>query len=209
MAYDAREIRVATLERVRKFGLSVSVALPLLDPDLRPRSAVEIEKRILALYSVVAASYGFDRARALSWVQDNVGLSSLSTIERRLLEQPNGDMSRCSEQVEGLFAFAWALSLVSELDFSKHCPGNFYSLFPNIKLDENASAFRNRCALRSVWELVSALDLAYCLHWCLKDASLEGKGSALPVQAHVIVERRRALDWILSDADWDELTLDT
>ncbi len=66
-----------------------------------------------------------------------------------------------------------------------------------------------KARLRSDDQIVSAADLAYCLHWAIRQSELEGKRPPGKVPPYVVVERRRALEWLLSDEDWDDVPLDT
>jgi hypothetical protein len=54
-----------------------------------------------------------------------------------------------------------------------------------------------------------ACDAAYCLHWGINQAGLDGIEPNPGLSYVVIAERRRALEWILNKENWDEITLDT
>ena len=113
------------------------------------------------------------------------------------------------KQVEALNAFAWVLGYVQEMEFDQVCANNLIALYPDIKNKASASEFRAKSNLRSMEEIVEKCDLAYCLHWAITDAQLANRRSPINIGTHVIIERRRALDWILCDQDWEEVSLDT
>lgn len=83
------------------------------------------------------------------------------------------------------------------------------TIFPDLKKEEDSKTFMLKGEIRTLEEIASACDLAYCLHWSLRQAQHEEKpvpGKAAP---HVIIERRRALEWLISSEPWDEVSLDT
>jgi hypothetical protein len=69
--------------------------------------------------------------------------------------------------------------------------------------------YKARVKLRTLEDIVIASDLAYCLHWAVTQACLENNMLPGNVDPYVIIERRRAFDWMLSLEDWDEVNLDT
>ena len=83
-------------------------------------------------------------------------------------------------------------------------------VLPDLKADEPTTRLRVRAgSLRSAEEILSALDISYCLHWAIRDAALTCSPAPAKLTGYVIVERRRALEWLVSEEGWDELTLDT
>jgi hypothetical protein len=108
-----------------------------------------------------------------------------------------------------MWALAWAIGIARELNFSKECDSNFVLLLPNLKQNQTSADFRRKALLRSDDQIVLAADLAYCLHWAIRQSELQRKRPPGKVPPYVVVERRRALDWLLSDDEWDEVSLDT
>lgn len=137
--------------------------------------------------------------------------SGSSRSEQALLKGEANQAVRGALQlrVEALYAFAWALSLIDELDFAAPCPDIVVARYPDLRRDEDASSFRERARLRTADEILEAADLAYCLHWALRQAELDCDPRPGRVDAYVVTERRLALDWILSEEEWHALTLDT
>jgi hypothetical protein len=59
--------------------------------------------------------------------------------------------------------------------------------------------------LRPYPELYAMRDLAYRFHWWTRDSHLKGEDSG-PVQLDIVMERRKALEWILDEQiDWDDM----
>lgn len=206
---DPREIRVHSLLVAKSLGCKSNDRLPLLDKKLTPRPVSKVVERSLALFAVVSASYGFAKESAIAWLENEGAFGSLAGSEKRFLNGEEGDLSIFQSQVEGLNVLGWALGFVRSLEFDQVCDNSLIRIFPDIKNNVSSSAFRAQARFRKLEEITRALDLAYCLHWEVVQNQIEGRQQAPGIKPHVIVERRRALEWILSAEDWDELDLDT
>ncbi len=82
-------------------------------------------------------------------------------------------------------------------------------MLPNLKQSQSSTDFRKKANPRPLEQIVMACDLAYFLHWAIRQAELSGKQPPANLKPYVIVERRRALEWLLSKEAWDEVPLDT
>jgi hypothetical protein len=209
VSFSPAEIRSRSLLIASQAGIAIPSTLPLLDLDAQPRSQAAIVDRLLALHAVAAASYGFDKAKAIEWLKRERLTPAQAETERQFLEHTKGDPLAFRFQVEGMWALAWALNLVGTLNFWSECDDNFVALMPNLLKMEDATAVRAKASLRSRPELCAALDLAYCLHWAIRQAQLEGAEPPDGLTPDIVVERRRALEWLLSAEPWDAVSLDT
>lgn len=203
------DIRVLSTKQANKFGFHIPASLPLLDDGCSPRPREEIVDRALITSVVVASSYGFKKDDALRWLEQESLTQALSPLEKNFLNGSEENQEIFQVRVETLCAFAWSLSLLPEMDFSKYCPNHLVSLYPDFKKLESADRFRGKAKLRSAQELVEVCDAAYCLHWGLNQSTIDGVKPKRRLSRIVVAERRRALEWILSKEDWDEITLDT
>lgn len=203
------QIRKRSLQQAAKLGFMMNEALPWLDDDLRPRPFEEVTGRLLSMLPVAASAHGFDRIKAQAWIEQEKLGDYLTRGERRFIEHGEGAPNLFIVQIEGMWALAWALGLVSELDFSDYSDNRFVSMLPNLKIAEGSAVLRSRLRLRSVEEIMAACDLAYCLHWAIMEAQRFHAKPPGKVEPYVITERRRALEWVLSDDAWDEVLLDT
>jgi hypothetical protein len=205
----ARQIREKSLQLASKVGLAILPTLPLLDGKLRSRSSEEALQRLLCLTATAAVSYGFDRAKAYDWLRQEHLNNLLTEAECRFIERAEGNPQFFQVQVEGMWALAWALGIVSQLDFWKDCDSKFVTVLPNLKASEDSAELRSKAHMRPLDDLLSACDLAYCLHWAVRQAELDGKQLPSRLKGYVVVERRRALEWLLSNEPWDAVSLDT
>jgi len=204
---QASVIRDHSIVQARRLGYSRTPPLPLIDCDLlQPRPQQEIEKRALALSVVVAISYGLDRASGRAWLEREGLYGALSAAEGSFVEDAHSaGGSPFQAQVEALGIFAWALGHAPTLQFDQTLPSNLVKIYPDLRNEESSQRFITGCSLQSRIELISMLDLAYCLHWCIVDTPARSS----KIHLHVVAERRRALEWMLSKDDWEAISLDT
>lgn len=205
---DMRKLRQGSWEVVKNLGFVANEALPLLDDLTIRRSKDEVVDRVFAIHCLGASSFGFDRQKALAWLEREGSLEVLTSTEREFLSGSQMNPTPFMEQIEGMWALCWSLNVVPDLDFSKPCSDDFVKLLPDLKKDEAGAAFRGKASLRDSEEVVAKCDLAYCLHWGVVHAGLTRKLKKA-IKPYVIVERRRALEWLLSEESWDEVPLDT
>ena len=205
---DLRSIRETSWAAAKRLGFVVNDQLPLLDQPKRLRTIDVIVDRIFAMYCTGAIAYGLDRMKASRWLRTEGCSDSLTLRDKDVVATSTSSPIPFMEQIEGMWALCWSVTCVSELDFSKPCSSGFVKMLPDLKQDQRGSAFRARATLRSSSELIAHCDLAYCLHWGSVHSGIPVKLNKL-VKPYMISERWRALEWIFSDVDWDELELDT
>lgn len=207
MAIDL--IREQSRKEALRLGFPVNDALPLLDHVQSARTSDEVLRRLLCMHAAAACAHGFDRDKAAAWLRQENLVGDLADSERSFIERGDGDPHRFIILVEGMWALAWVLGIVPRLDFGQNCDGKFATLLPNLKTAEGTVRLRDLINPRSNDEILAACDLAYCLHWSIIEAQLGNRKPPGTVQPYVIEERRRALEWLVGDKDWDKITLDT
>jgi hypothetical protein len=200
--------RSRSVARLAEVGINVPSSLPLLD-DLSLRPAEEILDRLICLHAVAAVARGFDREKAYAWISQEGTLENLTQDERKLILTGAGDLDVFKVQVEGMWALSWVLSIVPRLDFWSGCDSRFVTMLPDLKKGESSSNFRARAQLRSEIEVGIQCDLAYCLHWALREAELKGSQPPRGLTPYIVTERRRALEWAIGTDAWDMISLDT
>lgn len=203
-------LRAQSWNEVERLGLPTNPDLPELDAVHLTRSQSEAEDRLLCMLATAAAAYGLPSREARAWLQSQDLWRRAEAEERLFLESGAGEARTFKEQIEGMWALAWALSLARTLDFGVDCPSDFVSMLPDLRNAESPAAVRRRFQLRPVSEIRRKLDLAYCLHWAVRHLELEGKKVPLRSRGFVVRERRRALEWLTSeDTTWYDMDLDT
>lgn len=206
---DARLLRSRTLLICEGWGIAISDALPLLDSDMSLRSKDEVVDRLLCLNACVAFAFGLDREKASDWLSREGLEESLAPEEKRLLSGERLDLEQFQLQVDAIWALVWALRMGDVLDFQTPVPSDLVHRLPDLKSGEDSSGLRRRATLRSLEEVAYKCDLAYCLHWALRESALGASALSRPLDYHLVEERRRALDWLVSDESWEDLSLDT
>jgi Domain of unknown function (DUF4272) len=207
--FDYELIRQKSLTMAKRLIYPVSETLPLLDPPDREKSVNEVVNRSLCIEVALACSVGCARNKAGAWILQE-GLSEiLSESESKFICDSFGYPPKFWDKAEALWAFVWSLGIIESLDYTKACSNDLVRMLPELKDQESSVAFRAKVNLRPMAEIIEALDLAYCLHWSVRDAEIRGQKNPGKVKPHVIVERRRALEWIVGSDDWDNVQLDT
>jgi YD repeat-containing protein len=205
-----RCIRDKNIRRTQRLGITIPDALPLLDEGLQMRETSDVVCRLLALDAVVSAACGFPKEKAAEWLNQEGLLDWLTAEERSFILDDLGEAQIFQVEVEAAWALAWAVQIADKMDFAKECPSYFVTLVPDLKRMETSTHLRKRARARCVQEVVSACDLAYCLHWALTESELHGSGSGgEALIPYVIVERRHALEWLLSNESWEDVPMDT
>jgi hypothetical protein len=134
-------------------------------------------------------------------------LAHLTHGEKLFLSGADSSVGLFKMQVEALWALSWCLSLVPALSFADPCSASFVSMLPDLKAGEAGATLREKAHLRALLDISKVRDLAYVLHWGLRQSALDGRPAPLP--EYVVAERRRALEWLLSEEPWDQVSLDT
>lgn len=181
--------------------------LPYLDRT-EPRASSEVAERALVLHAMLQIHLGAPIDVIASWLRANQLDYSLSRHERSILTNESlteQETINLYWYIEALWAMVWAGQLTEDLALDEHVGGNLASLLPNLQLNEDGYSFRRRFLLRPFEEIYGMLDLYYRAHWYARDGQLNNY-STEPFNLDVIMERRRALEWI-SDrklADWED-----
>jgi hypothetical protein len=205
---ETKAFRSRSLARLTEAGITIPTALPSIgDFSLRP--ADEILDRIICLNAVAAVAYGFSREHASAWLSREQLFANLTEDERLFISKGVGDADTFKIQVEGIWALSWIVGIVKEIDFWRECDPHFVTLLPNLKSAESSSGFRARARVRDNAAVGAEADLAYCLHWTIREADIHGAPVPAGITPYIVTQRRRAFDWAIGDSAWDEVSDDT
>ena len=207
-AASAREESVRVLADL---GLPTPAMLPLLD-DFTLRPTEEILRRMGVLSALAAVAYGCPAATALKWVRSSDLVKDLLPAELAYFARGTHEPSDPEASLpEALFGLAWALQLSgAPLDFQTAAPDDLIHVVPHPP--PGARDWRSLVSSsrpRPAAEVGRMLDLYYCLHWTAVEAGLRGRPLGSGPKWSAVVERRRALEWLVSADAWDEVALDT
>lgn len=205
----AGELRSRSRALAASIGLQISSHLPALDCDVEPRPTEEAVGRLLAMSGPILMMYGMDGTRVQQWLWSERLIEHLTPSERHFVQGQGPRRVEFIYQGEGMWALAWALGLVVAMEHRSKCADTFAEMFPDLRTGESSAAFRSKARMRQTQELLQELDLLYCLHWAVREAERRKEGLPGGVVPFRIVERRRALEWLMSGEEWDDVSMDT
>lgn len=198
------------MRRVTALGLPQPPGhLPLLDATGPTRSTVEVVRRLSCLSAVAAVAHGCPVTTAQAWLEGEGLLADLTPAEHAYLgRQAHAATDPESSLPEGIYALAWAIGWLAGADqMDEEAPRTLVTTVPGPPPGNPVEASPPPVPVDAV-ALLDALDTAYCAHWGLVENRLHGQPSSSP-EEWVVVERRRAWEWLTTDDAWDDVPLDT
>jgi hypothetical protein len=207
-------VKAESEQRIIDLGGQICDWLPWLERT-NPRAEAEVINRALTMNAMLQIHFGAPAAVVADWLEEHQLSNNLSARERAILDNPeveidDQDRSDLFWYIEALWAFAWMGCLIPDLRIENRVGDNLASLLPKLQNNEPPNEFRRRFSLRPFAELYAKLDLYYRAHWYAREGQLRGFDTG-KFSADVIVERRKALEWVCDTAvaDWDDTPLDT
>jgi hypothetical protein len=215
---DFLAIREQSLLRLRRWKLSDPGSLPLhaAEDFAWTRDAGTVADRCHALAAALALTHRAPVATVRAAIDDNRLEPSLAAREQELLAVLEGEVEPEEDDLqqllvdiawreEALHALLWALGLVDDLPPDVMCPKA--PAYERLAPDLNPANARGVARLRPLAELAVMLDLYYLLHWHARRAQYHGDVWDYHIAPGVVLERRRALEWLFQDAPWEDVDL--
>jgi hypothetical protein len=209
---DFRALRARSAIRLERLGLDEDMEpLPLLSGDdlawVRP--AEHAVARCHAIAAALAVEQGAGAGEILDELREHDLERWLAGPERDLVlhragERELGDAAVEQAEIdvswrqEALWALLWALGFVEELRADEPCGDE--TAYERMAPEMDPAQTVEGIELRPVEELAAELDFHFCWHWQLRRAEQD---------EDVVRERRLALEWLVGDEDWEQITLDT
>jgi hypothetical protein len=179
------------------------------------RSAGDVARRALALFSVVGLALGAERSVVLAWLSENDLWEELAPSEAGFIDTPAPSRKQVTNAgwlAERLIMLLWALGAVEHLpEANVECDtAVFQKLLPPF-VPISVTDFVAAARLRPDVELTAMADATLKLHWEVRDARRRGGTPRIPVDMEVIQERHHAINWVIGydGLPWDEVTTDT
>ena len=216
------ERRSKTIAKLKEQGIAVNEHLPLLpsSENVTFKSEDEIMNRIIAAFTAIQVACsirnGEDYNDAVSFMLDYMkkckgNESYLLEKERKILENnySQQDVVDVIWTYECVFTLMWAIGYKAdkyELDVSNICNGDFVMYdMANIAQGTNIKP-----KLINKEKILNTLDLFYCYHWACVEKRINPETPIGNINPEVVVERRRALEWLICDTeDWNDVSLNT
>lgn len=209
---NSKGVRTRSLEIIDSLGYKISSSLPLLESLSVRRDDKAIMGRMLSLYGVVALSFGWDHrlAAVTAWLAKEGLVEYMTPIESKFTLGDTIQIGPMQSRIEALFALAWACDL-AKYSILDPVPKDFVALFPSIARATPTADFRNRIRHRASEDIFQALDLLYCLNSAKTDLYLRGEVDQCLSCPNLcaLQQRRWALEWLISEVEWEEIELDT
>ncbi|WP_037586448.1 DUF4272 domain-containing protein [Stenoxybacter acetivorans] len=222
---STQALRKRSHEILQKSGgrYEIHELLPPMDeaiPCLR-RSCSEIQNRALAMYIFILRLVDGERFLDYdrTWLLSHGLYSCLTDDEQQIFNMPDACLTESKKEtyldmVEGLYALCWLLGKENELNINGYVPDNLVRHFPVADVNDGvpsiaAPSMDSFCTLRDSIEVAQMWDVYYCMHWSMVEERVNGIVIERNINVWTVIERRRALEWALSNDAWDEISLDT
>jgi hypothetical protein len=195
------------------------------------RSPEEIAKRCCVLSAFVAGIGCNCPMKVINnWLKDNNLIDSTSPEEAELFKKKQSlfssfkisqqDIANAQWRVEAIFALAWTIGIVENINPLKHVPDDLvYKVSSPPPKNEglakkhkvSVSDFIKNAKLRDKEEIMTQTDLIYRLHWATRDAMLNNSKNPVKLKDSnsIYHERHHAFNWVIGLDEWDDVTTDT
>ncbi len=220
-AATPEERRKKNNEYIKNNGIACLESLPMIEAStsVKLKSMDAICRRAIAcLLSIQLAcdieeqnDYGESRELFLNLLKKYNVENFLLEKEKRLFEDKYSpqDVIDVVWTYEAYWALIWVLGLIDDIkmpDTICDCQ-KAITLVGDCKDYED---FKSRCKIRNIEEILDMLDLYYRYHWACVEKRVQSDTNIGPLNPDVVVERRKGLEWVISDIEeWDGISLDT
>ncbi len=208
------EARLFSIQKLSQIGFNDEIFLPLIN-NRSIKKGNEIRERIIQLYALIGLSLPeIDSDKIKQWLSSYDLFLGLSKHEKDIFEKYKDgkltelEITSLSWLRESLLTLMWCCELISDLCYPSietEIEEYLYLIPPK----ENVKKFLKQISVRNEFEILKQADFHYCLHWLMRNNYFETLETNLCPRIDVIIERRKALEWILSNNDWDNISLDT
>jgi hypothetical protein len=195
---------------LREKGIAINSHLPCLPTfeQAKLRTKEEIIERIYALTLLTAWGEGVEKEK-LEHVRNQWQIAHFSPQESAIYAKEILDDTEkvyATWRYEGLNLLLWAVGLV-ELAYPDDICDVAYIV--SIILGNSREDFFEKAELRHKEDILQEADKAYRMHWACVDARLKNQQVGGELHEGVIYERRYALEWLISEQEWDNIEMHT
>ena len=207
-------------KRLKEMGIAYNEWLPLVESaeDVRLRSIEDICRRaVTCLLSIqlscdIAQGEYEESKQLFSKLLEKYSVNNyLIEKERKLFDgsYSEQDAVDIAWTYEAYWSLVWALNLIDDIsDASEIC--DCQKAIDLVSRCETLEEFQHQCHLRDVDEILDMLDLFYRYDWACTEKRLNPDTPIGNLNPEVVVERRRGLEWLISEKDdWFDIPLNT
>ena len=193
--------------------IPINQYLPMIESERETtiRSAQEIAGRLLALAAVAGAASDNNRKAVEAYVGGTGVRQHFTLNEAEFFANPKPEKHaqiQFSWQYECAWVLMWALHLVDDPLGFPDAPCDVDRVIEAVCTNDDLTTQ----GVRSKSEILDQADLIYRYHWAVRQAGLDGRDDPGGLHGGVVMERHRALNWLVGyndEDDWDEVTTDT
>jgi hypothetical protein len=215
---DYVAIRERSVRKLEKWRLSDPGVLPLhSDADFDwVRDVHSVAARCHAIAAALALQQGAPPERIRKALLDNDLERWVADRELRYLRHLENEITLNAEErhqtavdiswrEEALWALLWSIELVDDLSPDELCDREPF--YERLAPDADPANGRTDVLLRPLSDIAEMLDFYYCLHWHARNAQYHGQMWDPDIEPGVVLERRRALEWLFQDVSWEDVDL--
>jgi hypothetical protein len=183
--------------------------------EVHMRSADELLRRLIALWTVVGAAQQPDATYFYDYVVHHELESWLSDRERAFLFADHRTVDDCaqfSSKREALYFLLWCAGLMKHIEIpsGESSIQSVLAMFPQEM--ETPSRLEAAIRTRSKDAVMNWADLLYRVHWAVRHATLIGKAVPANLNAVAVQEWHQAVNWMIrygEEDNWDRVETDT
>jgi len=210
---EARKRKKRSEHILASEGVSINTALPPIQAssDGRPRSTEEVAMRALCILMTAMKAEGMEQPMVLRVIRRYALAAQFTPVEKEFIRNatPTEDeMAAVSSKYEAAWALLWALDYIDALTIpNQTC--DIARAVACMRDRNNTQSFINDATLRPLSQLLDQADLMFRYHWSVTDAEQNQRDIPAGLQAHVVNQRRAALNWLIRnpDQEWDDFSV--
>lgn len=195
-------------------GISINENLLYKDNNIQLKNMDDICKRALACLITTQIACDIPKGhykRSLEFflpLYDKFGVkNSLNSKEKKIIAgtYSNQDAIDMDWAYESYWAICWCLSLVDDIkNGGELC--DCHKAIAFVRDSSSFEDFKSKCNLRNIDEIMDMSDLYYRYNWAINNKLVDSNTNIGNLRKSNVIERRRALEWIISDVDdWYDL----
>jgi len=217
---EASDRKRRSIEILRTQGIPYIEELPVIESsyEVTGKTLEEIAKRAIVLciscnfasdiLSNKKKRYLKDSKKFFLKLLDTFNVKDAMTKEEKeLFDKMDKELAiQISWQLEGYLILLWTLGLIDEIEFPDVLvdPDSVTSLVSSCS---SYKEFLEQCQLRDVEDVLDLADLTYRYNWYCVESRINDDEPI--INPEIVMERHRALNWLLSDDEWDNVEIET